>query len=425
MPKPRNYFESKITRIKGALCKIADKNGTGLYVYDESEAKRNISRFRKAFRGAGIDPSIYFAIKSNPYPGLLRTVTKEGGFLDASSPHELSLALGAKPKRFIYTGPGKTIDDFRKLLPHSKRATIHLESFTELKRLGELAASKKTVMRCGVRVSTSQHKKWAKFGIPLDELGKFWREARRYKYLSLEGTHFHLSWQATSKPTVLALEEVGSKIRKTFPKSSYQELRFVDVGGGILPETADRIYPWNRKEVFDWDLIPKCLPKILKDGYLPRSVAQSFTPVEKFAKEVCGAFKSEIQSLSPEAELWTEPGRFISDSVMHVLLRVTDKKRRNMVIVDGGNNIIGWEKHEFLTYTPVYNLSRFSTSRERPCLVYGSLCTPDDIWGYYVRGNGVEIDDVLCMPFQGAYTYTLRQSFIRGEPQVVDLKSRI
>ena len=49
------------------------------------------------------------------------------------------------------------------------------------------------------------------------------------------------------------------------------------------------------------------------------------------------------------------------------------------------------------------------------------LCTPHDLWGYYLRGRAVRLGDLLCMPFQGAYTYTLAQRFIRPVPPVVAL----
>jgi diaminopimelate decarboxylase len=53
--------------------------------------------------------------------------------------------------------------------------------------------------------------------------------------------------------------------------------------------------------------------------------------------------------------------------------------------------------------------------------VLGSLCTPHDVWGYGYFGEDIQIGDVLLIPCQGAYTYSLRQHFIKPIPKVVPI----
>ena len=106
---------------------------------------------------------------------------------------------------------------------------------------------------------------------------------------------------------------------------------------------------------------------------------------------------------------------------MHILLRVVDKKADDLVVTDGGTNIVGWERFE-TDYFPVINLSRPSLT-ERNCMIFGSLCTPHDIWGYGYFGEGIEPGDVLMIPSQGAYTYSLRQQFIKPLAKVVSLEA--
>jgi diaminopimelate decarboxylase len=71
----------------------------------------------------------------------------------------------------------------------------------------------------------------------------------------------------------------------------------------------------------------------------------------------------------------------------------------------------------------VVNLSRPSV-REIRNNIFGSLCTPDDIWGFSVFGAGIETGDILLIPDQGAYTYSLRQSFIKPKSRVVRFDGR-
>jgi hypothetical protein len=54
-------------------------------------------------------------------------------------------------------------------------------------------------------------------------------------------------------------------------------------------------------------------------------------------------------------------------------------------------------------------------------MILGSLCTPHDVWGYGYFGDGIEPGDVLLVPSQGAYTYSLRQLFIKPLAKVAPL----
>ena len=103
--------------------------------------------------------------------------------------------------------------------------------------------------------------------------------------------------------------------------------------------------------------------------------------------------------------------------MMHLILSVVDKKAPDLVITDAGTNAIGWERFE-TDYFPVLNLTRPLT-RERDCLILGALCTPHDVWGYSYWGEDIRPGDILMIPTQGAYTYSLRQHFIKPLPRVV------
>jgi diaminopimelate decarboxylase len=55
----------------------------------------------------------------------------------------------------------------------------------------------------------------------------------------------------------------------------------------------------------------------------------------------------------------------------------------------------------------------------------GSLCTPHDLWGYGYWGEDIQPGDTLLIPNQGAYTYSLRQEFIKAVPQVVEVNGQL
>ncbi|HDS15911.1 MAG TPA: decarboxylase, partial [Proteobacteria bacterium] len=113
------------------------------------------------------------------------------------------------------------------------------------------------------------------------------------------------------------------------------------------------------------------------------------------------------------------PGRWLCNDTMHLLLQVIDRKEIDLAITDAGTNSIGWERFVW-DYFPILNLSR-PALEERPCEIMGSLCTPDDLWGNSYWGEDLKAGDYLLIPNQGAYTYSLRQQFIKTAAPVVNL----
>ncbi|MFH1130343.1 MAG: alanine racemase [Pseudomonadota bacterium] len=420
-------WKAKITRLgrlRQSLIALARKAGTPLFVYDSNEATKNLKSFDSAFRKTPTPISLYYAIKSNPYPGLLATITNAGYGLDASSAPELHSALRANAKKIVLTGPAKGTEAIKLVIQHRDRVVLHLDSVNELKVVAQIAKSAGVIVSCGIRVCTKEQSNWRKFGIVLDELGQFFRAAQRFPAVEISGIHFHGGTLETPAAVTKTLCALGSVLPQVLPRKALLQLEFIDIGGGIPPEAFEGVYPWNRRQAMSFDSRTAILKRILAREFQPSFEIPSVVPIERFAKEISHAFVKHLRPINPQINLWAEPGKFISHSVMHFLLRVVDVKNKEVIIVDGGTNMVGWEKYEFFDYAPIFNLTHYDPYRERPFLVFGNLCTPHDLWGYYIRGKRLYLGDLLCLPYQGAYTFTLAQQFIRGLPPVADLPLR-
>ena len=140
--------------------------------------------------------------------------------------------------------------------------------------------------------------------------------------------------------------------------------------------------------------------------------------IETFAEQLAQVINERIKPLL-DCKICFEPGRWICNDAMHILLSVIDQKAKDLVITDAGTNAIGWERFE-TDYFPVLNLTQ-SQMTEKPCHILGSLCTPHDVWGYAYFGKDIQEKDILMLPTQGAYTYSLRQRFIKPLPRVVTI----
>jgi diaminopimelate decarboxylase len=384
---------------------------TPLYAFDRSALTRNADQFVSAFTEVFSDFRPYYAVKSNNHPWVSDCLVARGFGLDVSSGLELAGALKTGCPEIVFSGPGKSGDELDAAVVHSSRVTVLLDSFGELLRLEKKAAARKTRTRAGVRLTTDEKGLWRKFGIPPADLGAFLELAQSARWVDLCGLQFHTSWNRNPEAQVAFIAHLGRQLRR-WPRDGCACLRFLDIGGGFWPSRGEWLQAAGtpagrlRAALGMEDALP------LTHFHLPAE------PIEAFARAVAQAAAAHIFPYAA-CRICAEPGRWLSDDAMHLLLRVVDKKAEDLVITDGGNNLIGWERFE-TDYAPVINLSRPALV-EHPCCVAGSLCSPHDLWGYAYFGAGIETGDLLLIPSQGAYTYSLRQEFIKALPRVARL----
>jgi diaminopimelate decarboxylase len=210
---------------------------------------------------------------------------------------------------------------------------------------------------------------------------------------------------------VAFIERLGEHLGR-LDKNQRAQIEFIDIGGGFWPEEGE----WLQAEGTTDGSLRKLLGT--ESESLTVHYRQPAVPITVFAEQIGLALSRSIPSDVPYT-LCTEPGRWLCHESMHLLLTVADRKAEDLVITDGGTNAVGWDRFEN-DYFPVINLSRPALD-EHPCLVAGSLCTPHDLWGYSYFGADIKPGDLLLIPNQGAYTYSLRQEFIKPLPKVATL----
>jgi diaminopimelate decarboxylase len=352
-------------------------------------------------------------MKSNNCPEISRILLKVGYGLDVSSGEELNQAIKLDAPEIIFSGPGKTSDELDLAVGQNDRVTVLIDSFGELERLEHVAAGANKIVRAGVRICNNENGLWRKFGIPLSQLMTFIEKTSLTPHVNFCGLQFHISWNLNPQAQVDFLRRLGKVLGELNP-SQLRRITFLDIGGGYWPEAGEWLQS-NSPGSAEGEAVP--------DGSRHRQVhyVNPAASIEDFAAEISSAIRQFIQPFM-DCTIYLEPGRWLCHDAMHILLTVLDKKADDLVITDGGTNALGWERFE-TDYFPVINLSR-PDDNEHPCLIAGSLCTPHDIWGYDYFGDGIEPEDLLLVPSQGAYTYSLRQNFIKSLPKVVIMEHR-
>ncbi|PIR97885.1 MAG: hypothetical protein COT89_02325 [Candidatus Colwellbacteria bacterium CG10_big_fil_rev_8_21_14_0_10_42_22] len=393
---------------RASILALTKKHQTPFYVFDQREVKKSIDEFTNAFKERMPGLQIYYAVKANDHDFLLKEVVKNGLGLDVSSGKELELAIKHGVEKIIFSGPAKSSLELRTAITNRRKTIIHLDSFGELKKLGQ-TLNKNQQIRAGIRVSTGHHGDWHKFGIPLTDLANFWREAKKYPGVNLSGLQCHISFNQSAEPYQKMIIEIANYLRKQFSSQELEEIKFFDFGGGFSPSLLEAEYPWTTPQgrIIQTANEYYNLHPDFNEKYYP---LKPETPME-FAKGISDACKEYLDPLI-QCTYMCEPGRMVAERSMHIVVRLADLKNKNFGIADGGTNLIGvWEKYEDY-YSPVINFTNPS-HRERKFTLYGNLCTPYDIWGFYCYANKIKEGDVMVIPFQGAYTYALANDFIK------------
>jgi len=397
------------------LIDLTKQYGSPLYVFESKVFTERAEQLQSAFRGVLPDIRVYYAVKSNNHPDVVQTAVHSGLGLDVSSGNELELAIAVGSERNLFSGPGKTDEELALAVKYRSKVTVLIDSFGELERLNRMATLAGATIRAGIRLTSQEHGLWRKFGIPMSELKKFLLRSRSLPNIMINGVQFHTSWNLNPQRQTSFIARLSEYLQKLDDRFR-SDIDFLDIGGGFWPPQGEWLQEAGTSEgriksAVTQDAIPSN-----SDHYRLPAV-----PIEEFAAQISEAVRKHILP-HVDCRIYTEPGRWLCNDSMHMLLTVVDKKDDDLVITDGGTNAIGWERFE-VDYFPVINLSRPSLD-EHDCMVYGSLCTPHDVWGYSYFGDGIERGDILLVPTQGAYTYSLRQRFIKPLPKFVKIKSR-
>ena len=378
------------------------KEMTPCYLFEPEVISARAKAFKHAFQRYLSDTEFYFAVKSNNYPDVSQVVLSEGFGLDVSSGEELQMALDLGAENIIFSGPGKMEMELDLAIANSDKVIVLMDSLSEMKRLEKRAALHHKIIRVGIRLNLDPTGIWKKFGIPLNCLKPFLQAMETCDHIYFQGLQFHSSWNLRPERQVAFIKELGKTLAELSPLDR-KKIQFIDIGGGYWPEQGE------------WLIVPNNQKKEAKANSYDIKINRAAS-IDEFAQKIYQAICDHIYN-QMICKICFEPGRWICNDAMHIIVKVMDKKYDDIVITNGATNAVGWERFE-MDYFPVLNLSHPAII-EQNCLILGSLCTPHDIWGYHYWGKKIKEEDILMIPTQGAYTYSLRQHFIKGIPKVI------
>ncbi|MYM72594.1 diaminopimelate decarboxylase [Duganella sp. FT134W] len=384
-------YKDGVLHAEGAsLTAIADQFGTPTYVYSKAALLANFAAYADAC--AGRDALVCYAMKANSNLAILDLLARQGAGFDIVSGGELLrvLAAGGDPRKVIFSGVGKSVDEMRLALSHDILC-FNVESIPELHRLNEVAGSMGKKARISLRVNPNVDPKThpyiatglkaSKFGVAFDDALATYRTAAQLPHLEVAGIDCHIGSQLLDDaPLLEALDRLIEVIDQLGAEGI--ELHHLDMGGGIGIDYRDAD-----------DAAP-----VPAGTY----VARVFARID--------AWRAERHNGKPIKVIF-EPGRSIVGDTGVLLTRVEFLKHgeeKNYCIVDAAMNDMARPAlyQAWMDMQPVLQGSAAAAEFD----VVGPICESGD-WLARDRALAVEAGDLLVMHTAGAYGMTMASNY--------------
>jgi diaminopimelate decarboxylase len=385
-----SYKDGVLHAEGAALSAIAEQFGTPTYVYSKAQLLANFASYADACQGR--DALVCYAMKANSNLAILDLLARQGAGFDIVSGGELLrvLAAGGDPRKVIFSGVGKSVDEMRLALSHDILC-FNVESIPELHRLNEVAGSMGKKARISLRVNPNVDPKThpyiatglkaSKFGVAFDDALDTYRAAAQLPHLDVAGIDCHIGSQLLDDaPLLEALDRLIELIDKLGAEGI--ELHHLDMGGGIGIDYRDA------------------------DDAAPVPVGTYLARV--FAR--IDAWRAERHSGKPIKVIF-EPGRSIVGDTGVLLTRVEFLKHgeeKNFCIVDAAMNDMARPAlyQAWMDMQPVVQRDVAAAAYD----VVGPICESGD-WLARDRTLAVEAGDLLVMHTAGAYGMTMASNY--------------
>jgi diaminopimelate decarboxylase len=375
-----NYIEGELHCEEVPLAKIAREVGTPFYCYSYKTMIRHYKTFDNAFDW--VDHIVSFAVKANASLAVLRALSNLGAGADIVSGGELSRALGAgmDPKRIVYSGVGKTIEEIDRAL--SKGILMfNVESSEELTMISARAKTLGVEAPISLRINPDIDPKTHpyistglrenKFGFDIEQAPERYREARKLPNVRIIGVDCHIGSQITEvQPFIDTIDRLALLVDTL--RSEGDEIRYFDIGGGLGITYNDEEPPH-----------PEAYATALRD-----------------------------KVLSLGATLVLEPGRVIMGNAGALITNVLYRKRQSgkfFIVVDAGmNDLIRPSLYKAHHDTlPVKQDDRGSVTAD----IVGPICESGDFIARDRTIQWPEQGDLIAVMSAGAYGFTMASNY--------------
>ncbi len=353
-----------------------------VFIYNLNGIKERYQQMHSSWQQVHSNSKIYYAMKANSHPEILKLFKNLGSGMDVVSGGEIQRAIscGFTGNDIIFSGVGKSREEIKLAIEIGVRQ-INIESVPELTRISEAAKQLQKKVNIAIRVNPNidiaTHPYIAtgllenKFGLEFSSWPQIQEILQKNKFLNLVGLSLHLGSQMQEfsgfKEALQITKKFFLEIKKQFPG-----LQVFDVGGGlgIFYEKQD-----HETE------------KLLLNKYT------------NTVKEELSDFLAD-----KNFEIQTEPGRWLvahSGVMLTEIQYLKETSQKNFLIVNAGMNLL-IRPSLYDAYHHIYPLVINGVHRQNYDVV-GPICESAD---FFAKDRNLPIckeGDVLCIADVGAY----------------------
>ncbi|MEN9661450.1 MAG: hypothetical protein RL324_399 [Verrucomicrobiota bacterium] len=364
------------------LQQLAKQHGTPLFVIDHEELRKNYRQFRRYLPRV----QVYFAVKANPDPEIVRTLFKEGASFDvASMPefmivHENIKKMPAKKRqewiwdKIIYANPTKPVETLESLNKYKPLVTF--DNSEEIRKIKKHAPNAGLALRLKVPNTGAMVELSSKFGAAPGEAVDLILEADKLG-LTVEGISFHVGSQTTNFDNYVQGLSLTAAIFKEAQDRGYRKMNLIDIGGGFPAPYDASVKPF---------------------------------------RELAAVINKEIDRLFPkDIQILAEPGRFMVASAGYAVSKVIGKAVRD------GKPCYYINDGVYHTYSGVifdhckYPIKAFKKGPTQLSSVFGPTCDALDVVSMAENLPALERDDLVYSVNIGAYSHA-SATYFNGFP---------
>jgi ornithine decarboxylase len=221
-------MKNKSGGIENLIRRMIKKHSSPLMLIQEDALEKQFKIFRKVLP----EVTPYYAIKANPFPGIIKKFIELGTGFDVASANEMNavLELGATPEKIIFANTIKSNEDIRAAYK-KKVKLMTFDNEPELYKIAKACPGARVIIRIKVANIGSIVELSLKFGADPEQSISLLKKARSLG-LKPMGLSFHVGSQCTNAENYLQALEVSSAIFNE-AKETGIFLNILDIGGGF------------------------------------------------------------------------------------------------------------------------------------------------------------------------------------------------
>jgi ornithine decarboxylase len=364
------------------LQKLAREHGTPLFVVDHDALRKNYREFKRYLPRV----QVYYAVKANPLPEIVRTLYREGASFDVASMPEFMIVhenikhLPAQERqdwiwdKIIYANPTKPVETLEELDQYKPLVTF--DNFEEIRKIKKHAPHAGLALRLKVPNTGAMVELSSKFGASPGEAVDLILAADKAG-LVVEGISFHVGSQTTNFENYVQALNLTASVFKEAKDRGYHKMNLIDIGGGFPAPYDATVKPF-------------------------RDLAKVITT------EIDRLFPKDIQILA-------EPGRFMVATAGYAVSKVIGKAVRD------GKACYYINDGVYHTYSGVifdhckYPIKAFKKGPTQICSVFGPTCDALDVVSMAENLPDLERDDFVYSDNIGAYSHA-SATYFNGFP---------